>query len=156
MRELIYRVTVYSLASKPTSQCTFRTEREARKRLGQAITSAECASVGRILLERFDPSALGFHNWYNLEEWNRPVPEPDVQTAGYIVHSARTVNGRSQSTGEYGKTFHETEYDATLAARKLADTWKLGHEGLIVFKAIAHVQKVERKSTTTRIRVRSV
>ncbi len=155
MNELRFIVNIFDIAGEQTSSCLFASGRTARQRYEQAIVSAECGNVGHINLIKRVPRAFGLEpHLIKVDGWIRPVSEPDIQTAGYIVHSARTVNGRSQSTGEYGKTFHKTGHEAVSAARKLADTWKLGHEGLIVFKAIKHVKKVEYTPRPgTRIRV---
>ena len=145
MRKLPFHVTLFNDNSEVTSRCQFPTERAARKRYEQCIVSAECANVHRIILQRVDyGSTLGFgsRSCLNIGEWIKPVPKPDVQVAGYIVHSARSLkNGTPGRLGS--KTFHKTYEDAERQARQLADKWKLGHEGLIVFKAVKHVKKVE-------------
>ena len=158
MRKLPFQVTLFDSNDEPTSLCQFSTERAAGKGYEKAIVSAVGANTSRILLQRLDLPALGFNNWITLAQWIKPVSKPDVRAAGYIVHSARTLNdGHSTlTTSNAGKVFHETYDEAERQARHLADKWSDGHEGLIIFKAIKHVQKVERKSTTTRIRVRSV
>lgn len=144
MNKLPFHVIVFDICDEQTSHCMFPTERAARKKYEKAVVSAPCANVGRVQLTCVTIPSLGFSNVKVMEEWTRETEKPmDVQTAGYIVHSARSVNGKATTCKSVNKTFHETEDDAVQAARKLADTWKLGHEGLIVFKAIKHVQKVK-------------
>ncbi len=152
MRELRYIVDIFDIVGEPTSSCSFLTEGQAFERYHKAITSAACANVGRIRL-----SVRRFSGTSPLAQWIRQPEKPDVQTAGYIVHSARTLDEGLQ-TPLSGKIFHNTEHEAVTQARRLADTWSLGHEGLIVFKAIKHVKKIERPAlnVATRIRVRDV
>ncbi len=149
MRKLPFYVLIFDTDDEPISSCQFPTESAARIRYNKAIVSAACANVGRIRLTH-----ILFPRVDVIEEWVA-FKEPDVQTAGYIVHSARTLGGVT-SCAPVNKTFHETYDVAERQARQLADKWSDGHEGLIIFKAIKHVQKVERKATTTRIQVRDV
>ena len=147
MRQLPYNVTIYNCDDEPTSQCKFPTEQAARKRYDKAVVSAECANVGRILLHKITfhapPFAGSGINWKNIAEWIKPVPEPEIQVSGYIVHSARSVNGKATSCRSVNKTFHETYEDAEQKARMLCDQWNDKHEGVIIFKAITHVHKEE-------------
>ncbi len=151
MRALQFSVLISNTDGQPTSRCSFLAEDAARKKYVTAVTSAECAcsNIGHVSLAR-----ISFPNAGVMEEWVREPEESDMQVAGYIVHSARSLNGMATSCRSVNKTFHKTEHEALQAARKLADKWKLGHEGLIVFKAIQHVKKIARKVTpTTKIRV---
>lgn len=147
MRRLPFHVLIFDTDDEPTSHCQFPTECAARKRYNKAIVSAECANVGRIQLTYI---AHVMAEWVAFKE-----PEkPDVQTAGYVVYSARALNRLSNCGGSLNKTFHKTEDEAVAHARQLADKWSMGHEGLIVFKAIKHVQRVEwTPRPGTRIRV---
>ena len=144
MNKLPYNVIIFDKDDEPTSRCMFPTERAARKRYVKALMSAPCANVGRIQLTKIAfPHVNVLQEW---TRWNSEITEPeksDIQTAGYIVHSVRSVNGTTTAHRSTCKTFYETEDQAVRNARQLADKWKLGHEGLIVFKAIKHVQKVE-------------
>lgn len=149
MRALPYNVTIYNCDDEPTSQCKYPTERAARKKYDKAVVSAECANVGRILLSYVQLPAAGTFGrfnrvkWENIAEWIKPVPEPKIQVSGYIVHSARSVNGKATSCRSVNKTFHETYEDAEQKARMLCDQWNDKHEGVIIFKAITHVHKEE-------------
>lgn len=139
VNKLPFNVIIFDTNDAPTSRCMFPTEREARKRYKKAIVSAECANVGRIQLTYFSfPITNVLAEWVAFKESEKS----DVQTAGYIVHSARALDGGSPaSLGS--KLFHHNVGDAVRQARKLADEWHLGHEGLIVFKAVRHVKKVK-------------
>lgn len=149
MRQLPYHVTIYNCDDEPTSQCKYPTERAARSKYKKAVVSAECANVGRILLCRVSLPARGMISsnairWENIAEWIKPVPEPEIQVAGYIVHSARSVNDNAvTSCKSVNKTFYETYDEAEQKARQLCDTWNDKHEGVIIFKAITHVHKKE-------------
>lgn len=152
MNKLPFNVIIFDKDDEPTSRCMFPTERAARKRYEKAVISAPCANVGRVQLTRFSfPDAAEV-----MEEWTRETEKPmDIQTAGYIVHSARMAKFEASDLKPI--IFHDNMDDAVNQARRLADKWSLGHEGLIVFKAIKHVQKVERAVTpTTKIRVLDV
>ena len=118
--------------------------RAASKRYGQAIVSAECANVHRILLQRVQlpaPGAFGKFNRVkceNLAEWIKPVPEPDFQVAGYIVQSVRTLDKRDR-VAPIGGEFFDNDADAIDFAKDMAQRWSANNPGLIVFKAIKHV-----------------
>ena len=155
MNELRFIVDIFDIVGEQTSSCSFASGRTAHQRYEQAIVSAECGNVGRINLIKRVPRAFGLEpHLIKVNGWIRPVSEPDVQTAGYIVHSARALDEGLQ-TALGGKIFHNTEHEAVTQARRLADTWSLGHEGLIVFKAIKHVQKIERLVSNVATRIRT-
>lgn len=162
MSKLPFSVVIFNHDDEVTSECKYPSLNRAQHKFDSAVQSAPPA-VGRIKLYEQIEVSRGFglrpYEFNVLNEWydNDRNNEPDVQTAGYIVHSARSLNRLPNSSRHNNKTFHETEDDAVRHARHLADKWKLGHEGLIVFKAIKHVQKVERAVTpTTKIRVLDV
>ena len=150
MNKLPFNVIIFDKDDEPTSRCMFPTERAARKRYEKAIVSAECANVGRIQLsEWLFPGTSDV-----LGEWT--PRESDVQTAGYIVQSIRTLDKR-QNVSPIGGEFFDNDADAVEYAESLAKKWSVNNPGLIVFKAVKHVQKVESKFTVaTKIRVLDV
>ncbi len=159
MRKLPYIVTVFDTDGEPTSERRLRSMCEARKYFDKVISSAACANVGVVKLFNIEsrPGRFGreTYSWVKVDEWRAPEPEPEFRVEGYIVHSARALNDTT-SCQPVNKIFHETEAEAEQQARRLADKWSLGHEGLIVFKAIKHVQKRPMKSTRTRIAVNDI
>ena len=147
---LPYIVTSYDICDEPTSSCSFRTEREARKRYLQRVTSAECSNVGRIKMFRAEMSSGRFSSkafvWEVLDEWVRPVEEVEEpeQEATYIVHSVNTIGNNKMSTFN---NQYRSEKAAVKAAKSIVDQWSSSHPGALVFKAVKHVQKVPTQRT---------
>lgn len=147
MNQLPYRVTMYNEDGDRTSECSFPTEQAGKKRFKKCVVSAECANTDRITFEevRYHPPRRGgFRSRTGagitramLDEWKRT---PEFQIEGYVVHSVRTLN-EATTCLPVNRVFHEDEADAIAQAVKLAKKWSKGHEGLVVFKAVAHVRR---------------
>ncbi|MEE8481958.1 MAG: hypothetical protein V3S12_01265 [Acidiferrobacterales bacterium] len=151
-----YQVTVFDIIDNPQSKHCYRNLFAARAKFKDFVTSAPCANTGRVLLSRVEfgrgPQFWG-PNFDKIDEWVQSSPEPDFQVAGYIVHSARSVNGNASRCQSVNKEFYRTKAEAVRKARQLADKWSPNHEGLIVFKAVMHVQKHEAPPRSPRARI---
>ncbi len=156
MNRMKFSVTLFNYDDEVTSEHRYANKRTAEKKYDKCVTSAQCANVGRVKLYERIPTERAFGMPFRhdvLREWydnDRTVPEPEDQLEGYIVHSVRSLNGKATTCRSVNKTFHETTRGAVRAARQLADKWSEDHEGLIVFKAVKHVKKVERTWRTKR------
>lgn len=138
MSKLKYIVALFDKDGEPTSECRYRTLFTARDKFNNAVNSAPCANIGRITLSEWQARGVcGGYAYVTIKGW---VLEPELQVAGYVVHSLRTLN---DGTGcqPVNKIFHETAEDAVNQAIGLAKKWRDDHEGLIVFKAIKHVHR---------------
>ena len=156
MRKLPYQVTVFDSEDNTQSKHCYPTLQAARAKYKHYVTSAACANTGRVILFRID---FGRHgpSWTTIAEWVQSPPALDYHVAGYIVHSVRSVNGNAESSCKsVNKMFYKTEAAAVRKARELADKWSDGHEGLIVFKAVKHVSKVNYSYIGTRTVVKDI
>ena len=148
MSNMKFSVTLFDYDDRVTSEHRYDSKKNARKKYKDCVRSAQCANVGRVKLYETVPYKVYFGGgrpwtFTVLEEWydnDRPQPEPKFQVEGYIVHSARTLNGTTNCQ-RGNKTFHKDEDEAVAKAKHLAEKWSDGHEGVIVFKAVKHVYK---------------
>lgn len=134
---LRFIVTTRNEFGDSLSQHKYADERRARCKFERAMHTAQCNNgfgIREVVLQECQGS--GF---INLEKWKLP---PDEQIEGYIVHSVRSVNGNATTCKSVNKTFHHSRGAAVRKARHFADKWSDKHEGVLVFKAVAHVQKV--------------
>ena len=132
---LRFVVTAFNKHGDALSQHKYANEGFARCKFNRVVHNAESEGFGihEVVLQECIGSG-----YCNMDKWRTP---PDEQIEGYIVHSVRSLNGNATSCKSVNKNFHECYSSALVAAKGLAKRWSDKHEGLIIFKAIAHVHK---------------